>query len=87
MLILYVQKIVLGGEATSLNRMLLYRDCNLNLLSLHCLPIKRTNKLCFCPKEELNYKYIFLIMSAHKNQSIFDCRQSSIHKFVLICTC
>ena len=27
-------KIVLGGEAISLNRMLLYRDCNLNLLSL-----------------------------------------------------
>ena len=26
-------------------------------------------------------------MSAHKIQSRFECRQSSIHKFVLICTC
>ena len=29
-----INKHVLGGEASSLNRMLLYRDCNFNLLSL-----------------------------------------------------
>ena len=79
MLILYVQKNVLGGEATSLNRMLLYRDCNLNLLSLSSY---QTNKLYVSFLKKSQVINIYFLSCQHVKIKPESC----IYKFGLIFT-